>query len=173
MEDRGGAGADRRRVRHSVFRAQCDDGAVGALLSRRLRRVLARRHIERVGRHGDRDALVPVFFMGRTPPDLTAPANLISIFIFVTMGIAISVVHERLRTIMAQLERSRKWLQAIMDNSPNVIVIKEMTGRYLMANRQFEEMLQLDPERPPTRRTKHSFPRRARIVIAGPTRRRS
>ena len=90
-------------------------------------------------------ALVPVFFMGRTPPDLTAPANLISIFIFVTMGIAISVVHERLRTIMAQLERSRKWLQAIMDNSPNVIVIKEMTGRYLMANRQFEELLQLEP----------------------------
>ena len=90
-------------------------------------------------------ALVPVFFMGRTPPDLTAAPNLISIFIFVTMGIAISVVHERLRTIMAQLERSRKWLQAIMDNSPNVIVIKEMTGRYLMVNRQFEEMLQIEP----------------------------
>jgi PAS domain S-box-containing protein len=90
-------------------------------------------------------ALVPVFFMGRTPPDLTAPANLISIFIFVTMGIAISVVHERLRTIMAQLERSRKWLQAIMDNSPNVIVIKDMTGQYLMANRRFEELLQLEP----------------------------
>jgi PAS domain S-box-containing protein len=90
-------------------------------------------------------ALVPVFFMGRTPPDLTAPSNIISIFIFVTMGIAISVVHERLRTLMAQLERSRRWLQAIMDNSPNVIVIKEMTGRYLMVNRQFEEMLHLAP----------------------------
>ena len=90
-------------------------------------------------------ALVPVFFMGRTPPDLTAPANLISIFIFVTMGIAISVVHERLRTSMSQLERSRKWLQAIMDNSPNVIVIKDMMGQYLMANRQLEELLQVEP----------------------------
>jgi len=88
-------------------------------------------------------ALVPVFFMGRTPPDLTAPANLISIFIFVTMGISISVVHERLRTSMAQLERSRKWLQAIMDNSPNVIVIKDMNGEYLMANRQLEELLHI------------------------------
>jgi PAS domain S-box-containing protein len=88
-------------------------------------------------------ALVPVFFMGHTPPDLTPPPSLISIFIFVAMGIAISVVHERLRTILAQLERSRKWLQAIMDNSPSVIVIKDMTGRYLMANRQFEGVLQL------------------------------
>ena len=89
-------------------------------------------------------ALVPVFFMGRAP-DLTAAPNLISIFIFVTMGIAISVVHERLRKIVAQLEQSRQWLQAIMDNSPNIIVIKEMTGRYLMVNRQFEEILQLAP----------------------------
>ena len=87
-------------------------------------------------------ALVPVFFMGRTP-DLTAIPNLVSIFIFVTMGIAISVVHERLRTSMAQLERSRKWLQAIMDNSPGVIVIKDMTGQYLMANRQLEDLLEI------------------------------
>ena len=90
-------------------------------------------------------ALVPVFFMEGRRPEITAPQNLISIFIFVTMGIAISLVHERLRTIMFQLERSRKWLQAIMDNSPNVIVIKDFTGRYLMANRQFEELLQIEP----------------------------
>ena len=89
-------------------------------------------------------ALVPVFFMGPAP-DLTAPPNLISIFIFVTMGIAISIVHERLRTSMSQLERSRKWLQAIMDNSPGVIVIKDMTGQYLMANRQLEDLLGIGP----------------------------
>ena len=87
-------------------------------------------------------ALVPLFFMEGSSA-VSAPQNLISIFIFVTMGIAISVVHERLRTIMAQLERSRKWLQAIMDNSPNVIVIKDFTGQYLMVNRQFEDLLQL------------------------------
>src|SRR5688500_5826333 len=36
MEDRGDARADGRRVRHSVLRAPCDDGAVGTLLSRGL-----------------------------------------------------------------------------------------------------------------------------------------
>jgi PAS domain S-box-containing protein len=88
-------------------------------------------------------ALVPIFFMeGRT--SFFAPQNLISIFIFVGMGIAISCVHQRLRTIMSELERSRKWLQAIMDNSPNVIVIKDFTGHYLMANRRLEELLEIE-----------------------------
>jgi PAS domain S-box-containing protein len=87
-------------------------------------------------------ALVPIFFMeGRT--SFFAPQNLISIGIFVAMGIAISCVHQRLRTIMSALERSRQWLQAIMDNSPNVIVVKDFTGHYLMANRQLEELLQI------------------------------
>jgi PAS domain S-box-containing protein len=89
-------------------------------------------------------ALVPIFFMEGTS-SFFAPQNLISIFIFVTMGIAISCVHQRLRTIMTELERSRKWLQAIMDNSPNVIVIKDFTGHYLMANRRLEELLQIGP----------------------------
>jgi len=89
-------------------------------------------------------ALVPIFFMEGTT-SFFAVQSLISIFIFVTMGIAISCVHQRLRTIMAELERSRKWLQAIMDNSPNVIVIKDFTGHYLMANRRLEELLQLAP----------------------------
>src|SRR4051812_25909688 len=89
-------------------------------------------------------ALVPIFFM-EGESSFFRPQNLISIFIFVTMGIAISCVHQRLRTIMAELERSRKWLQAIMDNSPNVIVIKDFTGHYLMANRRLEELLQLAP----------------------------
>jgi PAS domain S-box-containing protein len=89
-------------------------------------------------------ALVPIFFMeGRS--SFFAPQNLISIFIFVGMGIAISCVHQRLRTIMGELERSRKWLQAICDNSPNVIVIKDFTGHYLMANRRLEELLQIGP----------------------------
>jgi PAS domain S-box-containing protein len=88
--------------------------------------------------------LVPIFFMeGRS--DLDSPQNLISIGIFVAMGISISCVHQRLRTIMVELERSRKWLQAIMDNSPNVIVIKDFTGHYLMANRRLEELLHVGP----------------------------
>jgi PAS domain S-box-containing protein len=89
-------------------------------------------------------ALVPVFFMEGRDSQLTAPSNVISILIFVTMGIAISVVHQRLRASMALLERSRKWLQAIMDNSPNVIVIKDFTGQYMMANRRLEELLQIE-----------------------------
>lgn len=88
--------------------------------------------------------LVPIFFMEGSR-DLDSPQNLISIGIFVAMGIAISCLHQRLRTIMAELERSRQWLQAIMDNSPNVIVIKDFTGHYLMANRQLEELLQIGP----------------------------
>jgi PAS domain S-box-containing protein len=111
-------------------------------------------------------ALVPVFFMGSRPPDLTAPANLISIFIFVTMGISISVVHERLRTSMALLERSRKWLQAIMDNSPNVIVIKDMSGEYLMANRQLEELLHIGPAKATGKSDAALFARRAPSIIA-------
>jgi len=89
-------------------------------------------------------ALVPIFFMEGSS-SFFAPQNLISIFIFVGMGIAISCVHQRLRTIMSELERSRKWLQAIMDNSPNVIVIKDFTGHYLMANRRLEDLLQIRP----------------------------
>src|SRR3982751_3351746 len=89
-------------------------------------------------------ALVPVFFMEGRDNALTAPSNAISIMIFVTMGIAISVVHERLRTSMSQLERSRKWLLAILDNSPSVIVIKDFNGQYLMGNRRLEELLQIE-----------------------------
>jgi PAS domain S-box-containing protein len=89
-------------------------------------------------------ALVPVFFMEGRDSQLTSPPNIISIFIFVTMGIAISCVHQKLRASMTQLERSRKWLQAIMDNSPSVIVIKDFTGQYLMANRRLEELLQIE-----------------------------
>lgn len=88
--------------------------------------------------------LVPLFFMEGSA-DLDSPQNLISIGIFVAMGIAISAVLQKLRTIMSELERSRQWLQAIMDNSPNVIVIKDFTGHYLMANRQLEELLQVGP----------------------------
>lgn len=88
-------------------------------------------------------ALVPIFFMEGRNSSYFAPQNLTSIFIFVAMGFAISIVHQRLRTIMAELERSRKWLQAIMDNSPNVIVIKDFMGRYLAVNRRLEELLQI------------------------------
>jgi PAS domain S-box-containing protein len=88
-------------------------------------------------------ALVPIFFMEGSRSELDSPQNLISIGIFIAMGIAISWVQQRLRTIMSELERSRQWLQAIMDNSPNVIVVKDFTGHYLMANRQLEELLHI------------------------------
>ena len=88
-------------------------------------------------------ALVPIFFMEGRSSSYFSAQNLTSIFIFVAMGFAISIVHQRLRTIMAELERSRKWLQAIMDNSPNVIVIKDFLGHYMAANRRLEELLQI------------------------------
>jgi len=84
-------------------------------------------------------AAVPVFVLRSQG----APPNLIAVFIFVTMGIAVSIVHERLRTLVGRLEQSRQWLQAIMDYSPNVIVIKDLSGRFLMVNRRLEDMLHL------------------------------
>src|SRR5215213_7532008 len=69
--------------------------------------------------------------------------NLVAIFIFVMMGIAISIVHERLRTLVGRLELSRQRLEAIMDYSPNVIVIKDLSGRYLMVNHRLEDMLRV------------------------------
>jgi len=85
-------------------------------------------------------ALVPMFM--RAHFGLT---NLVAAIIFVTMSIAVSIVHERLRGLLQRLEQSRQWLQAIMDYSPNVIVIKSFDGRYLMVNHQLEDMLQLAP----------------------------
>ncbi|HEY2375216.1 MAG TPA: PAS domain S-box protein [Gemmatimonadaceae bacterium] len=40
-----------------------------------------------------------------------------------------------------ELARSQRFLQAILDHSPNAIVIKDLTGRYIIANRRVEELL--------------------------------
>jgi two-component system NtrC family sensor kinase len=43
----------------------------------------------------------------------------------------------------SELRQSRKLLQAIMDNTPAVMTIKDAAGRYVMANRRFSEVFEL------------------------------
>jgi len=40
-----------------------------------------------------------------------------------------------------ELAESQRWLQAMLDYSPNVIIVKDLSGRYLVVNRKLEEIL--------------------------------
>lgn len=53
-----------------------------------------------------------------------------------------------IQTAMAGLLSGRPglWLQQIIDNTPAVIYVKDPDGRYLMVNRQFEELFQIGQE---------------------------
>ena len=99
-------------------------------------------------------AAVPIFWLRSQG----APPNLIAVFIFVTMSIAVSIVHEQLRTLVGRLEQSRRLLQAIMENSPCVIVIKDFAGRYLMVNNRFEKLLGLEAEQAVDKTDAELFP---------------
>lgn len=52
-------------------------------------------------------------------------------------------VGERERT-QQRLQESRRLLQAILDNSPTVIFVKDLNGRYLLVNRRFMQLYDLD-----------------------------
>ncbi len=43
-----------------------------------------------------------------------------------------------------ELRESRELLQAVLDNSPAVVYIKDMNGQYLLVNRRFEQLFQRD-----------------------------
>ncbi len=49
---------------------------------------------------------------------------------------------ERLRA-EAELHRSRQQLQAIIDNSPAIIYLKDLQGRYLLINHQYERLFHI------------------------------
>ena len=49
--------------------------------------------------------------------------------------------NESLADATRELARSQRFLRTILDYSPNVIVIKDLTGRYILANRRVEELL--------------------------------
>ncbi|MGB1130931.1 MAG: PAS domain-containing sensor histidine kinase, partial [Haloferula sp.] len=48
------------------------------------------------------------------------------------------------REAQAQLLETQRQLQELMDNSPAVVYMKDVSGRYLMVNRGFEELFGLD-----------------------------
>jgi len=51
-------------------------------------------------------------------------------------------VGERER-MQQRLQESRRLLQAILDNSPTVIYVKDLNGRYLLVNRRFAQIFQV------------------------------
>ncbi|HEX4683286.1 MAG TPA: DUF4118 domain-containing protein, partial [Gemmatimonadaceae bacterium] len=91
-------------------------------------------------------AIVSVLFIPHPAGALHRSSNVMAAAMFAVMSIAISIVLERLRRLVGQLEESRQWLQAIMDYSPNVIVIKDLAGRYLRVNRRLGEIVNLPPD---------------------------
>ena len=54
-------------------------------------------------------------------------------------------VGERERT-QQRLQESRRLLQSILDNSPTIIFVKDLNGRYLLVNRRFKEIYRLGEE---------------------------
>jgi PAS domain S-box-containing protein len=93
---------------------------------------------------------------------ITAGERVIAVFVFFLAGASdedhrlssvISTVAARLgalfeRKIMDQaFKESQARLQAVMDNSPNVIYIKDLGGRYLHINRRFEKLFQAAREK--------------------------
>ncbi|MBF0271342.1 MAG: response regulator [Magnetococcales bacterium] len=51
----------------------------------------------------------------------------------------------QLRETFEKLTRSENRLQAILDNMPSLVFLKDYSGRYVLVNRPFSETFQLDP----------------------------
>lgn len=82
----------------------------------------------------------------------TQPFHYLSVAVFLAIGFAISLLHERLRrskegveAAMRELGESQQLLQGVLDNSPNAIVIKSIEGRYLIANNGFGDIADAAP----------------------------
>ena len=56
------------------------------------------------------------------------------------------------------LRESEKRVRAILDNSPNLIFLKDVEGRYLVVNREFERALSVSQEQIEGRRDDEVFP---------------
>lgn len=60
--------------------------------------------------------------------------------LFASAGILISLVVHRYRRHGAELARSHRFLQTILDYSPDAIVLKDLESRYLLVNKAFERI---------------------------------
>ncbi len=65
------------------------------------------------------------------------PAHYLSATIFLAVAFAVSVLHERLRRTTDRLTKNQRVLRAVLDYSPNAIVIKRLDGRYALVNEEF------------------------------------
>ncbi len=63
------------------------------------------------------------------------------------------------------LRESRQQLQAIMDNSPAVIYMKDLQGRYLLVNRKIEEIFGIKKEKVIGRNDEEFFPRETAEIL--------
>ncbi len=78
---------------------------------------------------------------------------------FVLVGSGISAVMRLLRRNAAELARNQRLLQAILDHSPEAIVIKDLEGRYVLVNKAFEGLSGVTAEAALHRTAKDVFPR--------------
>ena len=58
--------------------------------------------------------------------------------VFLLTGILISLVIHRYRRNVDELARSHRFLQTILDYSPDAIAVKDRASRYLLVNKAFE-----------------------------------
>jgi len=59
---------------------------------------------------------------------------------------ALEHANQRLATAMRDLRESQRFLQRILDYSPNAIVVKSLDGRYIVANNGFRAIRHLGPD---------------------------
>ena len=78
---------------------------------------------------------------------------------FVLVGSAISAVMRLLRRNAVELSRNQRLLQAILDHSPEAIVIKDLEGRYVLVNKAFEALSGVTAEAALHHTAKDLFPR--------------
>jgi PAS domain S-box-containing protein len=78
---------------------------------------------------------------------------------FVLVGSGISAVMRLSRRNAAELSRNRRLLQAILDHSPEAIVIKDLEGRYILVNKAFEALSGVTAEAALHHTAKDIFPR--------------
>jgi PAS domain S-box-containing protein len=78
------------------------------------------------------------------PPEhvIVKPAgpNYLFAVTFVLVNSAISAIISRLQRTTAALSRNQRLLQAVLDYSPEAIVVKDLDGRYVLVNKAFERL---------------------------------
>ncbi len=78
---------------------------------------------------------------------------------FVLVGSAISALVRRVHRSGLELSRNQRLLQAILDHSPEAIVIKDLEGRYVLVNKAFEALSGITAEAALHHTAKDVFPR--------------